>query len=315
MAYDDIISRTDAAGLMQPEYAEQVIAAIPGASAVLPLMTQEPTMSSDTKYQPVMTSIPKAYFVSPTDTGNRQTTEITWEYADLGIEEISAMVVVPQNVLRDSRFPIWDTVRPNLAAAAAELIDQTILYGGDGVTSKPSTWPDGLVTQASDASRTVSLAASTDLYSAIFSEDGTWTLVEQHGFQVTANLAAPKQRARFRGLRDENGRPIFDNNGDMVLGTPVIYPSLNTFNETNGLLLSGDFNRAVFAIREDITYRVSTEGTVTDPSTGLTVYNLMQQKLAAIYVDIRLGWQLPRPVNWHKQSSADRPFPFALLTA
>lgn len=313
MAYDDLVSRSDAAGLMQPEYAAQILAELPGQSALLSLMSQEPTLNSNIRYYPISTSKPKAYFVSPTDIGTRQSTEVQWEYADLAIEEISTFVVVPNNVLSDSKFPIWDNVRPDLEAAIAELIDQTILYGGDGVTGKPATWPNGLVKQAVDCSRTVSLAACTDLYDATLTENGTWTLVEQHGFDVTGNIANKKMKARLRGLRNTDGIPIFQDG--KLNDTDVTYPSLNTFNETNGLMLSGDFKHAVYALREDITYRVDTTGVISNPDTGAVIYNLAMQKMTAIYVDIRLGWQLPRPVNWHKQSSDDRPFPFALLTA
>jgi HK97 family phage major capsid protein len=298
---------------MEPEYAEQVIAELPGKSALLGMMKQEPMLSSDTRYYPVMTSKPKAYFVSPTDVGYRQSTEVTWEYADLAIEEISTFVVVPQNVLRDSNYPIWDRIRPELEAAIAEVIDKTILYGGNGMQAKPATWPDGLVTQAASLGRTVSLAESTDLYSAVLSEEGTWTLVEQDGFDVTGNIAARKMKGRIRNLRGEDGRPIFQDG--KFYDTEITYPDLNTFKESNGLLLSGDFSRAIYAIREDITYRMTTDATISDPDTGLVIYNLVMEKLAAIFVDIRLGWQLPRPVNWHKQSAADRPFSFALLTA
>jgi HK97 family phage major capsid protein len=313
MAYNDLLTRSDAAGLMEPEYADKILQDLPGKSAVLEMMSQEPTLNSNIRYYPIGISKPKAYFVNPTDVGTRQSTELKWEYADLAIEEISTFVVVPNNVLADSKFPIWDNVRPQLEGAIAELIDQTILYGGDGVTGKPATWPDGLVTQTDTANREVSLAACTDLYDALFSVNGTWTLVEQHGFEVTGNLANVKTKARIRELRSESGLPLF-RNGELM-DTTVKFPSLNTFDETKGLMLSGDFKQAIFALREDITYRIDTTGVISDPDTGAVIYNLAMQKMTAIYVDIRMGWQLPRPVNWYKQSATDRPLPFALLKA
>jgi len=52
---------------------------------------------------------------------------------------------------------------------------------------------------------------------------------------------------------------------------------------------------------------------ITDAS-GAIIYNLFQQDMTAMRVVMRMGWQLPNPPNWIKQSDSDTSrYPFAVL--
>jgi hypothetical protein len=64
---------------------------------------------------PVLSALPVAYWVTG-DTGQKQTTEINWDNKYLNIEEIAAIVPIPENVVDDSDVPIWEQVH---AAARA----------------------------------------------------------------------------------------------------------------------------------------------------------------------------------------------------
>ena len=75
----------------------------------------------------------------------------------------------------------------------------------------------------------------------------------------------------------------------------------------------GDFRQLVYAMRQDITYTVTTTGVITDAS-GQIIYNLFQQDMTAMRVVMRMGWQLPNPPNWIKQTDSDTSrYPFAVL--
>jgi hypothetical protein len=60
-------------------------------------------------------------------------------------------------------------------------------------------------------------------------------------------------------------------------------------------------------------FEVYTEGIIQDAG-GNIVYNLMQQRMAAIMVVMRLGFALPNPINRVNTDSATR-YPFAYLEA
>ena len=73
----------------------------------------------------------------------------------------------------------------------------------------------------------------------------------------------------------------------------------------------GDFKQAVYAIRQDIEFKIFDSGVVTN-SDGKIIYNLMQQDMVALRVTMRLGWELPNPINALNTDESTR-FPFALV--
>ena len=78
-------------------------------------------------------------------------------------------------------------------------------------------------------------------------------------------------------------------------------------------MISGDFSQLVYSIRQDITFKLFTEGVVQNPD-GSIAYNLMQNDMVALRAVMRLGWEIPNPVNGLEKDKAKR-FPFAAITA
>ncbi|WP_461366955.1 phage major capsid protein, partial [Candidatus Darwinibacter acetoxidans] len=123
-------------------------------------------------------------------------------------------------------------------------------------------------------------------------------------------------KAKLRGLRDDNGQPIFvrsmqDRTRYELDGEPMEFPANGAFDVTEALMFSGDFRQAVYAIRQEITYKVLTEAVIQD-STGAIVYNLAQQDMVALRAVMRLAWQVPNPINRLQPAEASR-YPFAVL--
>jgi len=79
------------------------------------------------------------------------------------------------------------------------------------------------------------------------------------------------------------------------------------------LMFSGDWTQLVWSMRQDITFKVSTEGVIQDGS-GDTIFNLFQQDMVALRAVMRLGFALPNPINRMQATAADR-CAFAALTA
>lgn len=309
----NIINRTDAEALIPVEVANEIIQGVPQMSAVMQLGTKLPNMTAKQKRMPVLNSLPMAYFVNG-DTGTKQTTKVDWKNKYLEAEEIAVIVPIPEAVLDDSDYDIWGQVRPRIEAAFGEVFDAAVLYG----TNKPSTWPDGIVTQATAKGKVVALGTGADLYDDIMAEGGVIDLVEQSGFMVNGHVAAMGMRAKLRGLRDADGQPIFkatmqEGTRYQLDGEPMIFPQNGSVDPTKSLLIAGDWRQLVYSIRQDMTYKILTEAVIQDPATGDIVYNLAQQDMVALRCVMRLAWQIPNPINQLDRNEATR-FMFSVLT-
>ncbi len=317
MPYNSIISRTNADSTIPIEIANSIISDIPQQSAVLPLMTQLPAMSAKQFKMPVLDVLPVAYFVSPgasDDTLQKQTTNMEWTDVSIYAEELAVIVPIPESVIADSGYDIWGEVRPRIAAAFAKAIDAAILYG----TNRPSTWPVGIHPLAVAASQTVTTAgvAGEDLYDEIFGDGNLLALVEADGYIPSAHLAAISMRGKLRGTRDSIGNPIFRPMGssgtyELGDGVPITFPTNGAFAPATTLMITGDWKKAVWAPRQDMTIKVFDTGVVQD-QTGAIVYNLLQQDMVALRATMRLGWQVPNPVNAIQSTAASR-CPWACL--
>lgn len=306
MAYNNIIARTDAAAL-QPNQTivNEIIKGVTEGSAILPLMTKLPNMTSKQSKLNVMSSLPEAYFVDgePTDlsqegaTGLKNTTKAAWENKYIYAEEIAVVVPISQNVLDDSEYDIWGEIKPKIVEQFYKLIDKAIITG----TGKPASWRAGLV--PSIVTATKQFNATSNLYKDISKAMG---FVEESGYDATGILGGVKLKAKFRdGLLDTTGQPLANSE---VTELTRSFVKNGAWNDTLASYIVGDFKQAVYAIRSDIDFKVFDTGVVTDNS-GNIIYNLMQQDMVALRVTMRLGWEIPNPVN-ALDGTATR-FPFA----
>lgn len=308
-----LIDRTGADSLIQIEYANEIIQGAVTQSAVLSMGRRLPNMSSKTYRMPVLDMLPIAYFVSG-DNGAKQTTKMAWDKKDIVAEEIAVIVPIPEAVLDDSDYDIWAQVRPRVTEAFGKVIDAAVFFG----TNKPSTWRSDIVTTATAASNVVTLASEGDLYDAIMSEDGVIAKVEEDGFFVSGHVADISMRAKLRGLKDSTGNPIFKDSVQggtsyALDGSPITFPNNGAFDKSKALMISGDFSQLVYSIRQDITFKLFTEGVVQNTD-GTIAYNLMQNDMVALRAVMRLGWEIPNPINSVQPTEASR-CPFSILTA
>lgn len=309
----DIIDREGAESLIPTQEANEIIQGVVTQSAVLTRGKRLANMTSHQYKMPVLDALPIAYFVNG-DTGQKQTTKQMWDKKFITAEEIAVIVPVPESVLDDSEYDIWGEVKPRLIEAFGQKIDGAVLFGID----KPSTWRDGVVDTAEKAGATVTLAAGDDLYDKIMSEDGVIAKVENCGYFVNGHMADISMRAKLRGLKDTNGNPIFKT--DLQSGTtysldgsPMNFPNNGAFDKSKALMISGDFNQLAYAIRQDITFKLFTEGVIQNPD-GSIAYNLMQNDMIALRAVMRLGWEIPNPINQLQKDKTKR-CPFAVLKA
>lgn len=307
----NIIDRTGAESLIPVQEANEIIQGVVTQSAVLTRGKRLANMTSRQYKMPVLDMLPIAYFVNG-DTGQKKTTKQAWDKKFITAEEIAVIVPVPESVLDDSEYDIWGEVRPRIVEAFGKVIDSAILFGVD----KPSTWRDDVVKTATDAGAVVTLGAEDSLYDKIMGEDGSIAKVENSGYFVNGHMADIGMRAKLRGLRDTTGQPIFKS--DMQSGTqyhldgsPMNFPNNGAFDKSKALMISGDFSQLVYAIRQDITFKLFTEGVIQNTD-GTIAYNLMQNDMIALRAVMRLGWEIPNPINSLQKDKTKR-CPFSIL--
>lgn len=306
-----IIDRSGAESLIPEERAREIIQGVIAQSAVLSRGRKLPNMSSKTYKMPVLDMLPLAYFVNG-DTGQKKTTKMAWDKKLIVAEEIAVIVPIPEAVLDDSEYDIWGEVKPRIEEAFGKVIDGAVLFN----VNKPDSWRNGLVDSATAAGSVVTLGAADNLYDKIMGEGGVIAKVEDSGFFVTGHMADISMRAKLRGLKDENGQPLFksDMQGSTnysLDGSSMNFPNNGAFDKSKALMISGDFSQLVYSIRQDITFKLFTEGVVQNTD-GTIAYNLMQQDMVALRAVMRIGWEIPNPINAMKEDKAKR-FPFSIL--
>lgn len=307
----NVIDRSGAESLIPTQETNEIIQGTITQSAVLSRGRKLANMTSRQYKMPVLDMLPIAYFVNG-DTGQKKTTKQAWDKKFITAEEIAVIVPIPEAVLDDAEYDIWAEVKPRVTEAFGKVIDGAILFDVD----KPSTWRDGVVTTATKAQSVVTLGASDNLYDKIMAEEGVIAKVEDSGYFVNGHMADISMRAKLRGLKDADGNPIFKSDMQGATsysldGSPMNFPNNGAFDKSKALMISGDFSQLVYSIRQDITFKLFTEGVVQNID-GTIAYNLMQNDMVALRAVMRLGWEIPNPINALKTDKTKR-CPFSIL--
>lgn len=308
-----ILDRNDASPLIPEEVTREIFQGVTESSACLRMLRRLPNMSRKQLRMPVLSALPSAYFVEG-DTGLKDTTKAQWTNKYINAEEIAVIVPIPDAVADDVDYDIWAELRPLIIEAFGRIIDQTILYY-DGLGTL--AWPEGIVPQAITAGNDVALGTGSDIYDDIMGVDGVLAKVEEDGYMVTGHISALNMKSQLRGLRATDGTLIFtqmmqDIYNYTLDGEPLVFPMNGGVDPTQSLLVSGQMDQAVYSIRQELTYKILEEATLTD-SVGDVIINLAQQDARALRVVMRMGWQIPNPINNINGVEATR-FPFAVLT-
>lgn len=315
----NIISRNNLAGLIPEPVSRGIMQGAISESAVLRMARRLPNMSSKTQSINVLDALPTAYWVNAepngataTEDNFKQTTKMAWANKKIYAEEIAVIVPIPEAVLEDSDYDIWGEIEPRLREAFGKKIDEAIIFNVD----KPATWRTGIVPSATAAGNTV--ASSGDVFADIMGEDGLIAKIEEDGYIPDGVMGAIKMRSKLRGLVDKNGQPIFKTDMQGATryaldGMDMYFPNNGSFDPAAALAIAGDWKQLVYAIRQDMTFKIFTEGVIQNPSTGAIEYNLMQNDMVALRAVMRLGWEVANPVNAFNAGD-ETAFPFAVYT-
>jgi HK97 family phage major capsid protein len=306
MPYNNLVTRANVAAQVPEQVSTAMLTSLSEQSAVLGLGTRIPMSSNQTRF-PVLSALPTAYFVSG-DTGLKQTTEAAWDNKYMHVEEIATIVPIPEAVLDDAGFDVWGSIQPLMESAIARKLDAAVIFGVDA----PSTWATegNLVAKAVSAGNVVARGASTaaegGLHGDLSALVGT---LEADGYVPNGAVGNITLKSRLRGVRASDGTLIQPppDLPDVRYALPGLWPTGNNAAE----LLAGDFSNLVVGVRQDMTYKLITEGVITD-NTGAIQYNLPQQDMVALRLVFRAAYAVSNPINYQQGTEASR-YPFAVL--
>ncbi len=312
MAYNNIISREDAAALMPEQVSNKFLEGLQNESAVLSTFQRVPVGRAQVRF-PVLSALPVAYWVTG-DTGTKQTTEINWDNKYLNIEEIAVIVPVPDNVIDDSEQPIWSQVRPLCEQAAGRLLDATVFFG----TSAPASFPDDLVSASEAANNEATLGTTEAKKGGIVEDQSTvLSLIEAQGYDPRRGVASRTLRGLARAARNAEGDRFGEVNisADTVEidGITYTFPMRGQFPtaEKTAQAILYDPTEFVVGVRSDVTWKLLSEAVIQDGE-GKIVYNLAQQDMQALRLTLRVGWQVANVINYDEPDEEKR-YPAGVL--
>ncbi len=298
-----MITKKDAYALFDTDVISEIMEGAVKNSAVLQLFRRLPNMTSNKTKMRVLDSLPMAYWVdADTDNGRKKLTNMAWANKYITAEELAVIVPIKEDVLDDADYDIWADVKPRLVEAIGKAIDNAILTG----VNKPNGFRLDLLTSILNAGAVVTQGADQTLYSAI---NDAMVKVEESGYNPSGFIGGVDVKGKFRMMLDTTGQPI---TGTEIGNLPKFYVENGSWDKNKAIMVVGDFSQAVYSIRQDITYKILDQAVIQDPTTGDILYNLAQEDMVALRVVMRLGWEIPNPINALNPDEATR-FPFASI--
>lgn len=294
-----MISRSNAETLIDEQVAQEIIQGAIKQSRAMQMFRKLPNMTSNKTKMRVLDALPLVYWQG-SDNARKQLTKMAWDKKYITAEEMAVIVPIPENVLDDADYDIWGEVKPRIEEAMGKKFDQAVFTGVD----KPNGFRADLLSSTLNAGATV-----TPLDTLYLSIDKAMNYVEESGYNVSGVLGGVGLKSAFRTMLDNNGQPI---KGTEIDSLPKAYVDNGAWDKSLAQLIVGDFSQAVYAIRQDITFKVLDQAVIQDPATGEILYNLAQDDMVALRVTMRIGWEIPNPINSLQPDESVR-FPFAVV--
>lgn len=297
MANNNSIVRADVDTLIDTQVSSEIFEGVIKESKVMSMFRKLPNMTSDKTKLKVLDALPIAYFVDESkNNGRKNLTKMAWDKVYLTAEELAVIVPIKENLLNDTSIDLWAEIKPRIVEAFSKKIDAAVLFGTDA----PTSWGAGVVPTIIAKSKEITETGN--LYADI---DKTMSAVEESGYNVTGLLGGVNLKSKFRMMTDTTGQPLANTE---IGSLSRNFVDNGSWDKTKSTLIAGDFNQAVYAIRQDVTYKVLDQAVIQDPSTGDILYNLAQEDMVALRVTMRLGYAIPNPVNSLDETETRYPF-------
>lgn len=294
-----MITRNNAEALIPEAVSSEIMQGVIRESKAMQLFRRLPNGTTGRTDMRVLDSLPFAYWQNA-DTATKKLTRMAWDKKTIYYEEIAVIVPIAEQTLDDAGYDIWGEVKPRLIEAFGKKFDEAVFTGVD----KPARFRADLITSTINAGATV--PQGSNLYVTI---SDAMTKVEESGYNVNGIIGGVGLKGKFRTMLDQIGRPITGTEIDQLTKA---YVDNGAWDNEKAQLVVGDMSQAVYSIRQDITFKILDQAVIQDPATKEIIYNLAQQDMLALRAVMRIGWEIPNPINALNPNEATR-FPFALV--
>ena len=217
-------------------------------------------------------------------------------------KKLAAIAVVSAEVVRANPGGYMDLLRPQIAEAFAIAFDAAALHG----TSSPFT------TNLDTGSSTQEFTGTAPAFTAVYDDlnAGLATLVNA-GKKVTGSAWDSRMEPVFNGAKDSSGRPLFLDGPPVETAETIRQGSLfgrpsfmgdGVYAATPKIYgYMGDWTQAVWGAVGGISYKVSTEATVTING---TLVSLFENNLVAILAEAEYGFLVNDAASFVKFTNA-----------
>ena len=290
MAITAATSTTDFDGFLSPAESAPIFDDARRQSVFQQLIPQTPLGINGQKV-PVVTTKPTANWVG--EAGKKPATAMGMDLLFIEPKKLAAIAVLSAEVVRANPGNINGQLRPYLAEAFAVAFDLAVGYdvGGDGTGTSPFSNP------LNSTTKSVEIGTATQGNGGIHGDlvAGMKLLVDD-GKKLTGFGIDDTLEPELWGAVDANGRPLYTElPTDEVSGTIarpgrlLNRPSFMGEGVGNGTTkaFGGDFRKAAWGVVGGISYRVSTEATVTING-ALT--SLWENNLVAVLAEAEYGY-------------------------
>lgn len=263
---------------------EQVVTDIIGAlgnQSVVRALARNIPLTTRVGRITIPAEVARAYWVKadngpPHDLGLKKLTRFGLKDLDFVVEELAALIVIPNAYVDDANVPLWDYARNELTAAFARKLDLAFLFGID----RPETSGDSVIEIAQAAGNVV---PSTDLTQGMLQLLATVPGVNGIATESTFPYAVASQNTSALWF-DPRGPA-----GVNLFGLTVQNALDGGWDDSQASALVGNWTHAILGIRQDLTFDMFDQGVITDES-GNIVVNLMQQDAQALRSVMRVAW-------------------------
>jgi HK97 family phage major capsid protein len=310
VSFSNVISRTKDQALVPEVISNDILKGLQNESVAMQLFRRIPMSTNQTR-MPVLSALPTAYFING-DTGIKQTTETAWTNKYLNVEELAAIIPIPENVLDDTKYDVWGAIKPLIEEAIARALDAAILFG----VNKPASWPVEIVTAAVSAGNVATRGTRTAAQGGLAGDiSDLFATVEADGYDVSGIVANRTFRGLLRSVRSTQGMLLPEVGTTDAYGEKITYPMRGLWPTGSGAaeMVVGDFTQGILGTRTDITYKLLDQAVIQD-NTGAIQFNLAQQDMVAMRVTMRIAYQVANTLNYDQPTEANR-YPFGVMHA
>lgn len=285
------VQRADASALIPAPIVTEIFKGMRERSIVMQAF-REIGVPVTTTSMPVLDGLARAFFRKG-DTGLSQADKLLWGSRSIVVDDLDVLIPIPDVVVMDSQFDIWGEVRDQAMEALANRLDLAVLRG----EGAPTSFPTNVVSQIGTASQTRTRGTAAAAAGGIAEDlNQVMAFLENKGFNPTHFGADLALKSRLRTARDTTGQKLLDISAGEIEGLPIIFGmgggwSLAAPATGDPELICFDRSNFVLGIQKQITWDILEHGVITDAN-GNIIWNLAQQKLKALRLSIRVGWQV-----------------------